>query len=253
MQLWGGYRLFDTASEYKNEDILGKALSECFRLGIIKREDLFIQTKYYPITPYGEEDVYEQFSKSLEKLRLDYVDAYFIHKPVPWHSELSYRECNKKVWEAFKRLKEEGKIRYLGVSNFAERHIDFLEDKDNLPFINQLEIHPTFQQKGLCDWCREKGMVIQAWSPLARGDMFNEEMIAELTRKYDRTAAQVCLRWSIQMGYIPITSAEVPSWIKENAGSMDFELDEEDMQRLFEINSDDRHWDLWLYRRRSMY
>lgn len=251
--IMGGYRLFDTASEYKNEDLLGDVIYESVKAGIVEREDLFIQTKFYPVTPYGERDVYEQFSNSIEQLRVDYVDSYLIHKPVPWHSEVAYRERNKDVWQAFKKLKAEGKVRYIGVSNFLERHIDFLDEKEEPPEINQIEIHPEFQQRGLCEWCRDRGIIIQAWSPLSQGKVFSNDVIRELAKKYNKSEAQICLRWSVQCGNIPITSTEDSVLMKENMEILDFQIEDEDMNRFMEINTDDKHWDLWLYKRRSMY
>ncbi len=251
-----GYRLFDTAADYHNEHLLGKAIHHCMDTGMIKREELFIQTKYYPVSPYGYEDAYKQFKKSLEQLGLDYIDAYLIHKPIPQYSENTYRMENKEVWRAFKELKEQGKIRYLGVSNFCERHIDFLEEERNsafFPAINQLEIHPSFQQKGLREWCGERGIVIEGWSPLNRGKMLNHPLINELAEKYGKTPAQICISWSVQNDVIPITSAENENWMRESMESSDFHLEEEDMKRLQGINSSDDHWDIWLYKRRDMY
>lgn len=248
-----GFCLFDTASEYKNEEILGNALHRCFRQGLVRREDIFIQSKFYPVSPYGAAEVRKQFMESLEKLRLDYLDGYLIHKPVPQHSELTYRKENKSVWKMFGQLKAEGKIRYAGVSNFCERHIDFLDAPEELPAVNQLEIHPYYQQKGLCEWCEEQGIAIQAWSPLARGTVLEDAFIRQLAAKYHKSPAQICLRWARMNGRIPITSAEDARWIKESFESMQFELEEQDMAAFQELNTDDRHWDLWLYKRRNMY
>lgn len=251
-----GYRLFDTAADYHNEHLLGKAIRHCIEKGIVKREDLFIQTKYYPESPYGYDNAYEKFNESLNQLGLDYVDAYLIHKPIPRYSENTYRAENKGVWKAFKELKQAGKIRYLGVSNFGERHIDFLdEDMEGnfYPQINQLEIHPSYQQKGLRDWCEERGIVIEGWSPLNRGKMLEHPFIKELAEKYGKTPAQICISWAVQNGVIPITSAENEQWMRESMEATHFCLDKDDLDRFQNINSNDDHWDIWLYKRRDMY
>lgn len=251
-----GYRLFDTASDYRNEYLLGRAIRHCIAAGIIDREDLFIQTKYYPVSPYGYEDAYRQFEESMGALGLDYLDAYLIHKPIPRYSENTYRAENKEVWKAFKELKEQGRIRYIGVSNFLERHIDFLDEEegsDFYPQINQLEVHPSFQQKGLRTWCEERGIVIEGWSPLNRGKMLAHPLIKVLAEKYGRSPAQVCIAWAIRNGTIPITSAEDEVWMKESLEAGHFSMDREDLDRIREINSNDDHWDIWLYKRRDMY
>lgn len=249
-----GFRLFDTAYEYGNEKSFGNAINKCISEGLVKREDLFIQTKFYPESPYGYEDVYKQFESSIEKLGIKYVDAYLIHKPVPWHSELNYAVQNREVWKAFAELKKGGKIKHLGVSNFLERHIEFLEaDKDCIPEINQIEIHPLFHQRGLSEWCRINGILVEGWSPLARGRALNNNYISKLSKKYYKTPAQICLAWQIQMGTVPITSANTKEWIQSSYDSIQLKIDHEDIQGFLELNSDDLHQDLWLYKRREMY
>lgn len=251
-----GYCLFDTAADYHNEHLLGEAIRRCIDKGMVKREDLFIQTKYYPESPYGYDDAYAKFEESLSRLGLDYVDAYLIHKPIPRYSENTYRAENKGVWKAFKELKQSGKIRYLGVSNFGERHIDFLDEdmtSEFYPQINQLEIHPSYQQKGLRDWCIERNIVIEGWSPLNRGKMLEHPLIKELAEKYGKSPAQICISWAVQNGVIPITSAENEQWMRESIEASRFCLDKEDLDRFQDINSNDDHWDIWLYKRRDMY
>lgn len=251
-----GYRLFDTASDYNNESLLGKALRNCIDIGMVKREELFIQTKYYPVSPYGYDDAIEKFDESIKRLDLDYIDAYLIHKPIPRYSENTYRTENKEVWKAFKELKKAGKIRYIGVSNFGERHIDFLDEgreSEFYPQINQLEIHPSYQQKGLREWCAERGMVIEGWSPLNRGKMLENPLIKELAEKYGKSPAQICISWAVQNGVIPITSAENEQWMRESIEASSFCLSKEDLDRFQSINSCDDHWDIWLYKRRDMY
>lgn len=249
-----GYRLFDTAYDYGNEREFGCAIQECIEKGLVRREELFIQTKFYPETPYGYENVYEQFELSMKLLGLDYVDAYLFHKPIPWHSEQDYEERNIDAWRAFSELKTKGLAKHIGVSNFLERHIEFLNAEEQFfPEINQLEIHPLFQQMGLTKWCERKGILVEGWSPLGRGKVLNNDYIIKLSQKYNKTPAQICLRWQIQNGTVPITSANVAKWVRESFQSIYFEIDEEDMRAFSEINSHDQHQDLWMYKRAYMY
>lgn len=247
-----GYRLIDTAFVYQTEIHVGQAVKRLLAEGF-HREDLFIQTKFYPQMPYGREEVLSQFEESLRRLDLDYVDSYLIHQPVPRYSELTYRERNIAVWEAMEQLYLSGKVRAIGVSNFLERHILQLESACEIkPMINQLEINPLYQQRGLSTWCREHGMVVQAWGPLSKGGALEEQPLMEISEKHGVSVSQVCLRWNQQMNSIPICISAKPERIRQNI-DLSFDLDEEDLEKIRLCNSNTAYRKTWWYPRQQMY
>ena len=213
-----GYRLFDTASSYKNEKLLGKALS---RSGIA-RSRLFITTKVWN-TAQRLGDIEGAFLRSLERLRMDYVNLYLVHWPVPG--------CYPGTWEALVRLMETGRIRAIGVSNFEIHHLEELKKISGIvPAVNQFEIHPLCQRKDLVEYCRANGIQVQACAPLARGAYLDHDVMCVLGTKYARTPAQVGLRWAVQQGIAVIPKSENPGRIRQNADIFDFSIDEEDMK-----------------------
>ncbi|WP_322204089.1 aldo/keto reductase [Acutalibacter intestini] len=249
-----GYRLFDTAHNYGSEETLGAALQHVVDSGLVLREDIFIQTKFHPETPYGYQTVMRQFEESINKLRVDYLDAYMIHVPVPRYSEEKYRERNIDVWKAFEELYYKGKIRAIGVSNFLERHIlQLSENCREIPMFNQIEVHPFYQERGLAKWCQTHGTAVQGWSPLARGDVFKNDILKAIAQKHGKTIPQVCLRWALQRDIIPIVAAADPNFIKENADVFNFTLDLTDMEEISALNTNTEHWDIWMYKRQQMY
>ena len=247
-----GYRLFDTAWSYGNESIVGKAIAKLIEDGV-KREDLFIQTKFYPQMPYDSESVLTQFNDSLSKLGVEYVDSYLFHQPVPRYSELEYKDRNSDAWKAFELLYREGKSRVIGVSNFLERHVEYIAETAEIPpMINQLEINPFYQQRGLSEWCRHHGIVIQSWGPLAKGNAIGSDVLTELAKRYEANVSQICLKWNIQMGNIPIVSSTKQSNICSNL-KLDFRITDEDMELIRTCNSSTGHRQTWWYPRQQMY
>lgn len=252
--LINGYRFFDTAHSYGSESDLGIAIEQAIQEGLVVRDELFIETKYHSATPYGYYDALNQFEESINKLRCDYIDAYLIHQPVPRYSEREYTEKNIEVWQAFEELYYKGKIKAIGVSNFLERHIlQIMNVCREAPMINQIEIHPMYQEIGLSRWCQNHGIAVEGWSPLARGEILKKDEILRLGLKYHKTAAQICLRWAIYNGVIPIVAAENDNWMKSNIEVFDFTLSDEDMEQINQLNTNTEHWDLWMYRRQQMY
>lgn len=216
--LEAGYRLIDTASAYFNEEAVGKAI----KASGIPREELFITTKIW-IQDAGYENAKKAFNVSLEKLGLDYLDLYLIHQPMNDYYG---------SWRAMEELYEEGKIRAIGVSNFyPERLADLCTNARIKPMVNQVELHPFFQQPEALKNMQEFGVQPEAWGPLAEGKhgIFTNEMLTEIAKKYGKTIAQVVLRWNTQRGVVIIPKSINKNRIEENFNIWDFSLSEEDM------------------------
>ena len=219
-----GYRLFDTASAYKNEDLVGKALS---RLPV-PREELFITTKVWN-NAQRLGDIEGAFSRSLERLRLDYVDLYLIHWPVPG--------CYTGTWHALERFLADGRAKAIGVSNFEIRHLEELRKVSGIvPAVNQIENHPLWYQQELIEYCRDNGIQVQAYAPLARGAYLDNDIMCVLGTKYAHTPAQVGLRWAVQKGLCVIPKSQDPERIRSNARIFDFEIEDEDMAIIDTLN-----------------
>ena len=212
-----GYRLIDTASSYKNEDSIGRGI----RASGIPRENFFITTKVWN-TAQRVGDIEGAFNRSLDRLRLDYVDLYLIHWPVPG--------CYPETWRALEKIRESGRAKSIGVSNFEEPHLTALfEFSGIIPAVNQIECHPLWNRKPLIAFCRSHGIAVQAYAPLARGLYLNREIMQQLAEKYVRTEAQIGLRYLVQQGISVIPKSTQPDRIFANADVFDFELSEADM------------------------
>jgi methylglyoxal/glyoxal reductase len=224
-----GYRSIDTASFYDNEESVGQAVRESG----IRREDLFITSKVWN-TDQGYESTLKSFEKSLKRLDMDYLDLYLIHWPVADHY--------KDTWKAFERLYDEGLIKAIGVSNFKQHHLEeLMKNSNEKPVINQIELHPRLSQQPLRDYCRENEIAVEAWSPIARGRLLNEPVLNHIAGKYNKTAAQVILRWHLQNGVIIIPKSVKESRMIENINLFDFELSLEDMTQINALNLDERY------------
>lgn len=212
-----GYRLIDTASFYKNEEGVGKAIQALD----IPREDLFVTTKIWN-TAQRIGDIEDSFNRSLERLRLDYVDLYLIHWPVPG--------CFGNTWKAMERLQEEGKIKSIGVSNFSIQDLELLKTvSDVIPSVNQVEFHPLFNHPELKAYCQEKGIALQAYAPLARGAYLKSPLMIEIGKNHQKSPAQVGLRWLIQQGIGVIPKSVHKERQEENSQIFDFVLSDEEM------------------------
>lgn len=212
-----GYRLIDTASVYKNEAGVGRAIHASH----LKREELFITTKVWN-NAQRVGDVSGAFERSLERLQLDYVDLYLIHWPVSG--------CYVNTWQELIKINESGRARAIGVSNFNIHHIeDLIQTSEVRPAVNQFEFHPYMNQQELLDYCRANQIVVQACSPLARGSYFNNPIILEIAEKYQKSPAQIGLRWAIEKGVSVIPKSATEEHLIENSQVFDFELNYEDM------------------------
>ena len=215
-----GYRHVDTASVYRNEADVGVALEQVD----VPREELFITTKLFN-RDHGYDEALDACARSLEALRLDYVDLYLIHWPVP--------ERRLDSWRALERLLDEGKAGAIGVSNYMPRHLEELKEAaEVLPAVNQIELHPFCQQPEAVRWCRDHDVLLQAYTPLTRGRRLDDRVLGTVAREVDRTPAQVLVRWSLQRGFVPLPKSTKQARIDENASVFDFALSEAQQERL---------------------
>ena len=219
-----GYRLFDTASAYKNEEFVGHALAKCG----IPRKDLFVTTKIWN-NAQRLGDVEASLQRSLDRLSLDYIDLYLIHWPVPG--------CFLNTWKDMEKILESGRALSIGVSNFEIHHLEELRRVSGIvPAVNQIECHPLCYPKELIEYCQANGIQVQAYAPLARGAYLDNDILCVLVTKYAHTPAQVGLRWAIQKGISVIPKSTHPERIASNARIFDFTIDQEDMDLLDTLN-----------------
>jgi 2,5-diketo-D-gluconate reductase A len=223
-----GYRLIDTASMYENEVGVGQGIRDSG----VPREEVLVATKFW-MDDLGFENTLKAFDKSLKLLGLEYLDLYLIHWPAPKRG-LLYVDS----WKAMEKLKNEGLIRSIGVCNFHTHHIDeILKVAEHKPVLNQVELHPWLTQDKVLDYDNSHKIVTQAWSPLARGKILEEEMLATVGSKYEKSVAQVVLRWHIQRGVAVIPKSNSKDRIVENMNVFDFELSDEEMAAISALNS----------------
>ncbi len=217
-----GYRHIDTAAAYQNEAAVGHA----FRASGLDREEVFITTKCFN-DDQGYNESRRAFDDSLERLELDYLDLYLIHWPVP------SRNLYVETWKTFIELKEEGRVRSIGVSNFNPPHLRRLIDETGVtPAVNQVELHPRFQQTGLRREHADLGIVTEAWSPLAQGEVLDDEAIVGIAEAHGKSPGQVVIRWHLQLGNVVIPKSVTPERIAGNFDVFDFHLSEAEMEAI---------------------
>ncbi|MBR6558627.1 MAG: aldo/keto reductase [Clostridia bacterium] len=223
-----GYRHIDTAAAYGNEASVGEGIRESG----VKRDELFIATKHW-ISERGYEKTIKAVEDSLTRLGLDYLDLYLIHWPMVQKINENWEEINADTWRGFEKMYKDGKIRAIGVSNFLPHHLESLKKNSTIaPMVNQIEFHPGYSQKEVVDYCKKEGILVQAWSPLGSGAVLKDEFLAGIAAKYNKSVAQLCIRYAIQNDIVPLPKSTNAERIADNMKVFDFSISAEDMEKI---------------------
>ncbi|MDE6774492.1 MAG: aldo/keto reductase, partial [Treponemataceae bacterium] len=230
--LQSGYRHIDTAAAYGNEKSVGAAIRDFYREHNVRREDIFLTTKLWN-DDHGYEATKAAIKKSLQLLGVSYIDLYLIH----WPNPLKFRDCwaqkNAESWRAMEEAYAAGQVKAIGISNFYGRHItELMKTAKVAPMVNQIKLCPGQTQDALVDYCARAGMILEAYSPLGTGGIFSNAFMRELAQKYDRSIAQICIRWSLQRGYLPLPKSVTAERIAENTRVFDFALSDDDCDKI---------------------
>jgi diketogulonate reductase-like aldo/keto reductase len=230
-----GYRHIDGAARYENEESVGEGI----RKSCIARRELFVTSKVW-FTHRSYEKVLESCDTTLKDLGLDYVDLYLIHWPAVAKNYENWEEVNAETWRAMETIYRAGKARAIGVSNFLPHHLNpLLQSAKVAPMINQIEFRPGYPQIECAKWCLERGIVPEAWRPLGAGAALKGELMRALSEKYGKTPAQICLRWALQHGLVPLVKSANPVRMRENLNIYDFTLSAEDMEKIDALPKDE--------------
>lgn len=226
-----GYRSIDTAAFYKNE----KGVGEAVRSSGLPRSDIFLTTKLWN-GDQGFDATLKAFDSSMQKLNQDYVDLYLIHWPCP------AKDLYVETFNAFIRLRDEGRIKSIGVSNFQPKHLQkLIKETGVVPVVNQIELHPDFAQTDLVGFNRSQGIVTEAWSPLGQGgELLKNKIIKDVADAHGKTTAQVIIRWHLQLGHMVIPKSQTPSRIRENIEVFDFELSADQLRQISSLDGGNR-------------
>ncbi|MDO6993601.1 aldo/keto reductase [Brachyspira innocens] len=222
-----GYKHIDTAAIYGNEKSIGKAIKESG----INRDELFITSKVWN-KERGYKTTLKAFEKTLNDLSLDYLDLYLIHWPASVNQFKDWDNINLETWRAMTELYKAGKIKSIGVSNFMPHHLKSLMETEIKPMVNQIEFHVGFMQEETFKYCNDNNILIEAWSPLGTGKMLDNNTLKEIANKYNKSIAQLCIRWCLQNNTLPLPKSVTPSRIKENTEIFDFVISDEDMKKI---------------------
>ena len=256
-----GTRLIDTASRYGSEEGVGKGIKRAIEEGIVKREDLFITTK---LGKHEMTEAEEAIKRSLKTLQLDYIDLYLLH----WPKFFNYNEKGEKthlmpmhkIWPIMESFVEKGYTKHIGVSNYnVQSLLNLLSFCKIKPFVNEVEFHPYLYQKKLSDFCKREKIIIFGYNPLVKGsycaktadeehrNLLGEELIINLSKKYNKTVGQIVLNWSISRNVIPIPMTSNPHRMKENLGSTEFVMEKEELEKIDNLNRNQRYGlsDMW--------
>ena len=232
--LKAGYRHIDTAAIYKNEESVGRAIRDSG----LPRQEIFVTTKLWN-TIYSYDETRHAFEESMEKLGLDYLDLYLIHwpNPKPLRENEAWKTRNADVWRAMEDLYQEGKIRAIGVSNFLPHHLDaLLETVRVIPAVNQVRLAPGVYQEEVVDYCREKGILLEAWGPFGQGELFEKKEVQEIAAKHGKSVAQIALAWSLAEGFLPLPKSVTASRIQSNLDCFGIELSKDEREILKTIS-----------------
>lgn len=220
-----GWRHIDTATIYGNEKEVGQGVRESG----IDRKELFITTKLQG-RDRGYDSTLKAFDKSLEMLGMDYLDLYLIHWPASPFFHDDWKRQNSETWRAFERLYREGRIKAIGLSNFMPRHMnELLKTAEITPMVDQIEFHPGWMQKDCTDYCRERGIAVEAWAPLIKGDILSDSLIHDISAAHGCTEAQTVLAWVLACGVIPLCKSVTPSRISGNLMAAEIKLTDEEV------------------------
>lgn len=226
-----GYRHIDTAQGYGNEESVGIAVKKSG----VARKELFITSKLTN-SEHGYEKTLAAFEQTMKKLDMEYLDLFLIHWPNPINFRNNWEEANAGSWKAFEDLYKSGRIRSIGISNFHPHHINALMKTAQIaPMVNQIRLCPGETQDKVVDYCRAHDILLEAYSPLGVGKIFEVPEMKALAEKYGKSVAQICIRWSLQRGYLPLPKSVTPVRIKENTDVFDFELDTADVQLIADL------------------
>lgn len=219
-----GYRHIDTAAAYENEESVGKAVQD----SNIKREDLFITSKLWN-SERGYDKTIAAFNETLKLLKTNYLDLYLIHWPASETQFDNWDEINVDTWRAITDLYKDGKIKAIGTSNFMPHHLKSLMETEIKPMVNQIEYHPGYTQDEAVEYCKENGILVEAWSPIGSGRLLENESLKEIAVKYSKTVAQLCIRYALQNDVLPLPKSVTPERIESNTQVFDFKITDEDM------------------------
>ena len=223
--LQAGYRHIDTAQGYGNEESVGRAISESG----LSREEIFVTSKLGN-GQHSYDLVMQSFEESLKKLQLDYLDLFLIHWPNPLGFRDHWEQANADTWRAFEELYEAGKIKAIGVSNFLPHHLETLSKTATImPMVNQIFLAPGELQESVVTYAHEHNMLLEAYSPLGTGKIFEVPEMKQIAEAHKKSIAQIAIRWSLQHGFLPLPKSVTPSRIKENTQVFDFELSDKEM------------------------
>ena len=226
-----GYRHIDTAQGYGNEQSVGAAVKKSG----VPRDEIFVTTKLAN-GEHGYDKTMAAFEVSMKKLDMEYLDLFLIHWPNPIAFRNNWQEANAGTWKAFEELYRAKRIRSIGISNFRPHHMDeLMKTAEIAPMVNQIRLCPGDTQDEVVDYCRARDILLQAYSPFGVGRIFDVPEMKALAEKYGKTVAQICVRWSLQRGYLPLPKSVTPSRIRENADVFGFELDDSDVRLIADL------------------
>ena len=229
--LAAGYRHFDTASFYGTEQALGDAL----KASGVPREELFLTSKLWK-DEMGYENALAAFERSLQKLGTDYLDLYLIHWPRTDDLTAEWRQLDRDTWRALEDLYRAGRVRAIGVSNFLPHHLrSLMKTSEVMPMVNQIEFHPGYPQTYTVEFCKAHGILPEAWSPLGRTRVLQDERLAGIAAKYGKSVAQLCVRFALQCGVAPLPKSSSPARMQANLDVFDFVISDEDMDRILTL------------------
>ncbi len=234
LALKNGYRHIDTAAFYENEKYVANAIKDFMAETNTKREDIFVTSKVWK-TELGYKKTLRAFEKTMDEMQMDYLDLYLVHWPASSAFDEDWVNTNRATWKAMTEIYKSGRVKAIGVSNFLTHHLDTIIDMEVKPAVDQIEVNPGFLQKETVDYCQEKGIVVEAWSPLGRGKSLAHPLLEELAEKYGKTVAQIILRWEVQHNIVPLPKSVNESRIIENSQVFDFELSDDDLSSIDEI------------------